>query len=461
MSGPKVVRIVTREELIALCERQLAGLDARIEAWTKIGRRNDVITEVEVEELAGRRKWFQTLLEDASVEVLQKQVASEISFLEQDMADRLEKAAAQAREAKAAKRRRGDAARQAMALLDTAGPETPIEIRNGLQAAIDNDIDDSALNAAIARVLEHVATAGDGGPVASEQQKQLAAQLSDGTSVKTVAVWRASVDGQTDTRLERIEQHLSELELWASESIIAEFAERLDSLTAISSENRLSVQIDSLMADLSVATAKARETFVQLQDLAACKNELETIDGSEDCRALAARIGRAITTNDSTDTSAFIAEASALMANEISKADAAFRRQAVLEGLSRLGYEVREGMQTEFANGPIVVNNPATPGYGVEIGGPASAEHLQMRVVSYGESAGADTSRDRDIETRWCGDIEQFGAFLAEAGVTLAIERATEAGAVPVKLVDAPALHTIADDVGVTPLAGVREFPKS
>lgn len=48
MSGPKVVRIVTRGELLAFCEGILARLDAAVEEWIKIGRRNDTLTEAEV-----------------------------------------------------------------------------------------------------------------------------------------------------------------------------------------------------------------------------------------------------------------------------------------------------------------------------------------------------------------------------------------------------------------------------
>ena len=33
MSGPKVVRIVTREEILALCEGQLARVDAALADW--------------------------------------------------------------------------------------------------------------------------------------------------------------------------------------------------------------------------------------------------------------------------------------------------------------------------------------------------------------------------------------------------------------------------------------------
>ncbi len=154
---------------------------------------------------------------------------------------------------------------------------------------------------------------------------------------------------------------------------------------------------------------------------------------SQACLELADQMNVALASRDASQATSMLAAATSLIAEETRKQEAALRRQAILEGLARLGYEVREGMQTAFANGSVVVNNPATPGYGVEIGGPGSAERMQMRVVSHG---GNDATRDRDIEVQWCGDMDKLSGFLAEAGVTLAIERATEAGSVPIKVVE-------------------------
>lgn len=45
MSGPKVIRIVTREEILEICRGQLARVDAALEHWTRIGRRNGCVDE--------------------------------------------------------------------------------------------------------------------------------------------------------------------------------------------------------------------------------------------------------------------------------------------------------------------------------------------------------------------------------------------------------------------------------
>jgi len=108
------------------------------------------------------------------------------------------------------------------------------------------------------------------------------------------------------------------------------------------------------------------------------------------------------------------------------------RRQAMLEGLARLGYEVREGMATAWAeSGKVVLRKSATPGYGVEVGGKADNGRLQVRAVALDPQR--DKGRDRDIETIWCNEFQRLQALLKDSGGELLIERALGVGEVPLK----------------------------
>ncbi|RBL67017.1 hypothetical protein C3E98_034375, partial [Pseudomonas sp. MWU13-2625] len=123
---------------------------------------------------------------------------------------------------------------------------------------------------------------------------------------------------------------------------------------------------------------------------------------------------------------------SALIEAELQQRAALARRQAVLEGLASLGYEVREGMATAWAqDGRVVLRKGATPGYGVEVGGNADNGRLQVRAVAL--SAQRDTQRDKDIETIWCGEFQRLQALLAARGDNLSIEKALAVGAVPLR----------------------------
>jgi hypothetical protein len=79
------------------------------------------------------------------------------------------------------------------------------------------------------------------------------------------------------------------------------------------------------------------------------------------------------------------------------------RRRAVLEGLASLGYEVSEGMMTDWVSGGrIVLRKPANPGYGVDLSGGSQTDVMQVRAVGIGHPADPrDAGRDKDMETIW------------------------------------------------------------
>jgi hypothetical protein len=116
---------------------------------------------------------------------------------------------------------------------------------------------------------------------------------------------------------------------------------------------------------------------------------------------------------------------------------AAKRRNAVLNGLAALGYEVRETMATAWArDGRIVVHKPGMSDYGVELGSPADAARLQVRLVGAANPlTPRNAQRDRDQETIWCSDFERLRAVMDENNAATVVERAVEAGAQAVKTV--------------------------
>lgn len=96
-------------------------------------------------------------------------------------------------------------------------------------------------------------------------------------------------------------------------------------------------------------------------------------------------------------------QCSEAIADENGKQAAGIRRRAMLEGLASLGYEVREGMETAWADARC-----ARPAQGSDSGlwrrawRPLGNGRLQVRAVSL--SRANDPGRDRDIESVWCAN---------------------------------------------------------
>jgi hypothetical protein len=433
MSGPKVVRIVTREEILAICEQHLARLDAAIEGWTESGKRANVIDEEDIAAVHKRRDELRALLDANAFLDLQKAVPEEIKFLEEDAQARLAAAIERAAAERTRKRRRCAAANAVISKLQTAGKDVPTELLSLLEEiAAGNKADtDSAFADAYAILAGNNATS-----VAQERTSEIAARLAVGERSTSLTEWRAgNLENDEDERLKRIDNLIVELgSLGGANREI--FEQRIAAIGAEPSQARKRLLTDSLVADLADATRVAREHNYLLAKLREQFAEVGRFN-SEVARALAANLKSAITASNTAQAKELIASATALVTSELNRLAAEARRKAILQGLSSLGYEVQEGMATAFAEGDAVVMRHAnTPGFGLEVNGSPEAERLQMRVVAFAPpGAPRDVLRDRDAEVQWCGDLNKLKEFLGSVGGEIAIERSAVAGAIPLKVV--------------------------
>jgi hypothetical protein len=151
MSGPKVVRIVTREEIIAICEGHLARLNAAVEEWIKVGLRNDVLTENEIAATRMRQDALRRLLAEDRFAELQKAVPDEIDFLTSDQEARLVRAASAKATARSEQRQTEAAAGAVLRALERKGVTVPVDLRSALeQVAAGVSEDASAISRAFA-----------------------------------------------------------------------------------------------------------------------------------------------------------------------------------------------------------------------------------------------------------------------------------------------------------------------
>ncbi|EPL9570848.1 hypothetical protein MMK73_004891 [Providencia rettgeri] len=109
------------------------------------------------------------------------------------------------------------------------------------------------------------------------------------------------------------------------------------------------------------------------------------------------------------------------------------QRRTVLDGLGKLGYQIQEtDVRAWMDNGKVVVRHPATPGYGLELGGKQA--RFQTRTVAL--SSQRDTQRDKDVDAIWCSQHQQLQEFVAQSDAELVVERALPAGSNEMKVYD-------------------------
>ncbi|MFM0172104.1 hypothetical protein PQR33_22565 [Paraburkholderia sediminicola] len=125
----------------------------------------------------------------------------------------------------------------------------------------------------------------------------------------------------------------------------AGYVQRLRSIESEANEARQSLLLDNLILDLSSDIETVRSQGAALAQLAELSLELQGGDSSA-----AATLQEAIAACDAATPAdwlaALVEECRALVSDEAQRKTAQSRRDVILHGLAKLGYEVHEGMTT-------------------------------------------------------------------------------------------------------------------
>ncbi|EPG8300380.1 hypothetical protein [Pseudomonas aeruginosa] len=430
MSGPKVVRIVTREEAIATCERDLQRLDKALARWENQASRLAQLSDAERAAAHARRASLHALLEQERWLDVQLQVKIESEFLKRDLAEREERAIRQAAETRQQHRRLQENASALLQALDARPDAASAALRQTLHTLADGALRDDA-EALLAQGFAALASA-PAEERLSEAQRELAQRLKTDETPMSLEQWRArqQQDAPHEQRLARIDRHIAELQLLQGEASAQAFLERLARAEAEQRPERRNLLLDSLVLDLAQAAREHQQQRQRLEHLQDLASEVAALGAAEHAELL--QRAACQPDSDPQQLAELTERCNAILTAHLQQQAALARRQAVLQGLASLGYEVREGMATAWAQtGRVVLRKPATPGYGLEVGGKADNGRLQLRAVAL--NANRDSQRDRDIETLWCGEFQRLQALLAAQGGELSVERALGVGEVALK----------------------------
>jgi hypothetical protein len=438
MSGPKVVRIVTREEIQAICRGLMRAFELAAAQLLQRANRYDLPLAVIEEDIAGRRETLKRLFGSDQWRDLQKMAPAMTAFLTAEEKRIKLQAQVAAELARSNRRHLTDSARSLIMLLESAGKPVPDAVRAIPRRAIQADDQELAsLRAIISLEMQQEASRGRAG-VLSADDMELAKRLGKGGKGQTVAEWLSrNQSSTTDKSSARLDALLAEIEISSDASVAQEFVARAAAIAGEESEQRRALLTDSLILDAAEDARRRQDQEAKFNKLRAMQASLEGL-ATPPAIVMAGSIARVLRTGDAAGTDNLMAEGASIIESETRDLAAVSRRRAILTGLASLGYEVREGMTTSWVrDGRIIVRKPGTPDYGVELGAPADAARLQIRLVgSDRPSTARSTQRDRDQEAIWCSEFGKLQDLIARSsGGELIIERAQPVGAVAVKTV--------------------------
>ena len=428
MSGPKVVRIVTRDEIMAICKGDLAALNKAIQEWIKFCQRHDVASEAEVSATLERQTALTQLLAEDRFLELQKSVKAEIAFLKSDQQTRLERAAVKKARVFANQRRTQAAAAAVLSALDQRRKSVPSELRSSLELiASGGSGDKSEIGRAFALLSDETPAA------ISQHQRELASAHKENDDRQTFNEWFAQSGAESDDEFARLDLRLAELTVVLEDRAITGFQERLRSLSLQRPSRNRSLLIDSLELDLVQAVSNAKKRTELEQRLTMLAAQLSEIRSEE-----AERWSQTIIAQLESPSDALLKleeKAQQILAEAVKAIAARSRRQAVLKGLAELGYQVSEGMEIAWVqDGSVVLKRTLESGYGVEITGNIDSGRVQMRTVAFRKpDSSSDKSNDRAAEATFCSDVSKLQEEFVTEGNQIVIERAAEIGATPLK----------------------------
>lgn len=430
MSGPKVVRVVTREELVSQCQALLARLDQSITLWKEACESLGQANQSDMEKVVARRKELEALFRSDKFQDFTRSTSEEMAFLESDIGRR-QALFLEVRAREAARREAGQQAAQTL-LSALKGRRGSVDegLLKSLELAAAGRLGREEADKLLAQGFKSLSSAGEQG--LSQSQLDLAKRLSSGIGAEGLVQWTASSE-PTDPRLDAVVRGIAELSLYAPSGLAAELEKRLEAVRSTADSGQRNMRLDSLNIDITEVRLLAVKVSGLVKDIKLLDAELESF--GEETGELRRRLESALQDRKVDGLEVALKVAQTGFAEMQKESAARKRRHVVLHGLAKLGYSVNEGMSTALADaGRVVVKKPDFPGYGIELMGAGDSARLQVRTVAL--SAARDKSRDLDAESRWCSDFTKLKTELEKSGTHLIIERAKAVGEVALRELD-------------------------
>jgi hypothetical protein len=441
MSGPKVIRVRTRQERIDTCRLAIAAVDHALAERLRFMDRHMIPADESCTHFAARRDELLKQLEDDQFAVVERSADALTRAIRSDLHNQVAMQAAREAQERRRKRSVRFGAEALLARCRESAAELPPECARILEeAAAGGALEDALVQKALSQASSALTSIAMTSTKASDRQQHLASALSDpaqSRSPNDADYVKAAEAALADPRFEKLAAQLVELD-GLGHAAADEFQHRLDLALKADRDGELGKRdllIGSLELEVAPALKLARLGGELQYAISAVAAAAEATGDTTVCRDDLASAHAAVEQGDFTLANSHLERAKAQRAAASLVRAAQASRAAILEGLKELGYEVREGMTTHWAeNKQVVVRHAAKPGIALELAGTLDGGRLQARMVALSGST-RNPHADKQVEEKWCGELDLLRQYVAKMGGDITIERAVAAGTVPLKAV--------------------------
>ncbi len=443
MSGPKVIRVVTREERIAHSKGLLLRHRKALLRWQNKCLGLELVTTEEITAFVMRYEAFEKLLDKDQFDDLEEHIPKEIAFLKKDFVTRrAEKAKFLSLQKKSAKDQK-QVALDFLQRLEKSGISIEDSLRHDLKAISQYSNKEALSSEQASSQVFHKAMEALAEQKAktslSEKQAKLAKKLAQDndtdTAQNTIEQWlqahhkgMPSIEG----RFARLEQQISLLSLMGLEEAeeAARVTQRLEAIMQETNKAQQDMLADSLSVALGAYQRERQQAEMVLETLSEVLAEARSVS-SVDAKVI--EMAQIILDQEQAEKAQSVIERLEQDLAESREQEAqAFRKQALMEALSSLGYELQEGMATALVqDGSLVLRSAGRPDYGLKLSGGQNGP-LQLRAVG---DQSRNQTHDIDAEKIWCSELAKIRNNFSDNAGGLTIEYGVKPGAVAVETV--------------------------
>ena len=438
MSGPKVIRTVTIEELREQAHVQLALVAEAVRRWQIAAAGNVESTNSRLGHLIEEQSRIKVSLQADRFNEVTTRSQAITAAIHQDIQRLHEEQDARNARFRVQERSLRQTAKTVLERCHRMGLVIPKDHQDQLEiAAIGQAFDVQQIASIAARWLEEPSKADDGRKTAAREA--LAQSLSSNSTESSAGELLRRLEAEfADPRISTAEKQMAELIRLGEPQSVERFERQLSMLVSGepgSTSATRSLAYDSLGLELSNAVKLARKRAEIVGELA---TEVAATTATNDlnvCQQIILEASRALESRDLEKASARIERIREIRETCQRSRAANAARQVVLSGLKKLGYEVREGMATTWAEKKrLSIRHPGSPGVALELAGNGDSGRMQTRMVAV-EGATRDSRSDKQVEEEWCCNLKTLQDAVANAGGTVQIEKALAAGVQPLKVI--------------------------
>jgi hypothetical protein len=438
MSGPKVIDVVTRQQVIDICKAAIAEVNHALAEWQRIMDRNMILAPAELKRLTMARDALQSMLARDQFLDIQKAAPEVTAAIERSVQEQLAGHASGAAGQQRQEQSLRLSARAVLSRMRELAVEVPEDcLRVMSEAAAEQAVDHEALRQSLAQANAALYAKDDSSP--SESQHELARILgATGKATSASDALRNAEYSLLDPRVSRVASQISDLAGIGEVDTASLFRSRLDKVnqadTAGDTQQK-ELLLASLEIDIAPAVRKARQSSALRHDIGVESAAAQATNDWEACRVDLREAESALQRGDTDSARLHIERAKTTRLDRRKQRAAQSSRAAILDGLKELGYEVREGMATQWAEKKqLVVRHAAKPGVALELAGTLDGGRLQARMVAL-QGAARDPHGDKQTEETWCSEFDSLQKYVARRGGEIRVVKSVAAGAAPLKVV--------------------------